>query len=283
MPLLDQPGVKLSKNANGLPLLELTTELFDAVISLSGAQLLAFRLHDQQGLLYVSPQAELGPEKVIRGGVPVCWPWFGPHPEDASAPLHGIARTAIWQLKQISRTGEGFLIDLKGPSLGDLSAEIRFTLGKEILIELTTHNHGSSVQAYTAALHTYLAIGNAEQASVKGLQNTRYLDKVSKQTGQYQEDTVSCVGEIDRIVYTSGPLNVVDQAWKRQISVDALGSNSMVLWNPGVIKARAIGDLPDDGWRAFICVESANAGEDSKQLAPGAVHTLGTRITTIPL
>jgi glucose-6-phosphate 1-epimerase len=283
MPLLDQPGVKQSSNANGLPLLELSTEHFDAVISLSGAQLLEFRQQGAQPLLYLSPQADLGPEKVIRGGVPVCWPWFGPHPDDTSAALHGIARTALWQLQAINRTAEGFQVDLKGPRFGDLSAEIRYTLGKDILIELRTSNHGTTVQNYTAALHTYLAIGDAEKAHVTGLKNTRYLDKVSKQSGQYQDDTVSCVGEIDRIVYTAGPLKLVDQAWNRTIRVDALGSNSMVLWNPGEIKARAIGDLPDNDWHAFFCIESANAGEDAKQLAAGSSHTLGTRIATIPL
>lgn len=279
----DLPGVQIEKTNAGSQILRLSTPSFEAAISLIGGQLIEFRKHGEQPLLYLSPKATIERGRAIRGGVPVCWPWFGRHPGNDAAPQHGIARTYEWALQTLDPICNGFKLTLTGPNHGNLASQIRYTLNEQLLIELTTVNQGKTELRYSAALHTYLAISDATSARISGLANTLYVDKLTRQDGMHQENSLPCAGEIDRIVYTDHPLAIIDPGWSRQICVENIGSESAVIWNPGIDKAKSLSDLPDDDWRAFFCIESANAENDARTLAPGASHTLGTRILTIPL
>ncbi|MBV8046227.1 MAG: D-hexose-6-phosphate mutarotase [Paludibacterium sp.] len=278
------PGAALRDNAQGSQTLLLRHDAFQAEISLDGGQLTAWQADGQPPLLYLSPHAVRAPGKAIRGGIPVCWPWFGPHTNDASQPQHGVARTARWGLSDVTRTADGFSIELQGPDYQGLKVESCLLLtASHVDITLTTHNHGAAPQQYSAALHTYLAIGHADRAYVQGLAHCRYQDKVAGRAGVFHDDTLACRGELDRIVYGLTGVTLVDEVWRRQIVVENAGSDSLVLWNPGADKARALKDLPDEGWRDFFCIEAANAEEDARRIEPGESHTLGTRLRTIPL
>ncbi|TDR72505.1 D-hexose-6-phosphate mutarotase [Paludibacterium purpuratum] len=278
------PGATLHDNEQGGPTLTLKHDAFQAEISLDGGQLTAYQAHGQPPLLYLSPLAYRVQGKAIRGGVPVCWPWFGPHPHDAALPQHGVARTARWTLSDVSRTDDGFSVELLGPDFHGLKVESCLQLcAAHVDITLTTHNHGTTARSYSAALHTYLAIGNADSARVQGLAHGRYQDKVHRQSGVLYEDTLPCRGELDLIVYGRTGVTLVDEVWQRQIVVENAGSDSLVLWNPGEDKARTLKDLPPDGWRDFFCIEAANAEDDARQIEAGESHTLGTRLMAIPL
>ncbi|BEV72800.1 D-hexose-6-phosphate mutarotase [Paludibacterium sp. THUN1379] len=278
------PGATLRTHAQGSTQLLLSHDGFQAEISLDGGQLTAWHAAGQPPLIYCSPQAMHQPGKAIRGGVPVCWPWFGPHPQDATQPQHGVARTARWTLSDISRSAEGFSIELSGPEHDGLKVESCLTLSADrVDITLTTLNQSSSARRYSAALHTYLAIADAEHAWVEGLAHSRYVDKVCQQDGIHHQDSLACRGELDRIVYGLCGLTLRDDVWRRRIVVENAGSDSLVLWNPGADKSIALKDLPDDGWRSFFCIEAANAGDDARVIEPGESHTLGTRLMTMPL
>jgi glucose-6-phosphate 1-epimerase len=275
------PGVSRSLTANNLAMLELDSEYFEARLSLQGGQLLSFRPKNQHPLLYLSPLARYAPNQAIRGGIPLCWPWFGPHPSESQAPQHGIGRTSTWSLRKLITSVEGFELILSGPAYGDLAVEIRYCLGQEIQIELTTHNRGANGVRFGAALHSYLAISDLAHISVHGLGATRYFDKLGKQTAWQVDDALKCNAPLDRLYYTRQPLELHDQGWLRRIRIETQGSASAILWNPG--SEKPFNDLAPGDWRRFFCIETANAGEDEQHLSPGQTHTLGARLYTIPL
>jgi glucose-6-phosphate 1-epimerase len=280
---LEQTGVEMRQTASGSRVLHLSCEAFDASIALTGGQLIAFTPEGGKPLLYLSPLAVESPGKAIRGGVPICWPWFGAHPQDSSAPQHGYARTAEWELVSLDRTAAGFDIVLQGPCHQDLAAEVRYRLGEGVTVELTTRNLGTESRRVSAALHTYLAVSNAETIGVQGIGGTRYFDKTTGKEGTHAIDVLTCSGEIDRIIYTTNPVELQDAGWNRTISIQSVGSGTTVLWNPGSEKSKAMKDLPDDGWQHFFCVESAIAGDDARTLSAGKMHTLGTQLQIKPL
>lgn len=275
-------GAALSELAPGVTLLTLEHERFSARLSLLGGQLLDYTRHGETPLLYLSPAAVFQPGKAIRGGVPLCWPWFGAHPDDASAPAHGVARQQVWELQQVTRDADGFDIRLAGPCHGTLEASLALRLADTVDIALTTRNNGSVATPLSAALHTYLAVGDIGRVTLEGLAGAPYYDQLQAEDQRFGTEPLRFDREIDSIAYPAGPLTLRDAAWERSVTVEAAGSASSIVWNPWIAKSARLIDLPDDGYRHFVCVETANAGRDTRLLAPGASHTLGTRLTPQP-
>lgn len=271
-------GATLSDIAPGVTLLTLEHQRFSARLSLLGGQLLDYTRHGEAPLLYLSPAAVFQPGKAIRGGVPLCWPWFGAHPEDATAPAHGVARQQAWTLQQVTRDADGFSIRLAGPRHGVLESLLDVRLDDAVEIGLTTRNIGSLTTPLSAALHTYLAVGDIERVTLEGLAGAPYYDQLRTEEMRFGAEPLRFEGEIDAIVYPDGPLTLRDAAWRRTVTVGAEGSASSVVWNPWIAKSARLIDLPDDGYRHFVCVETANAGRDARLLAPGASHTLSARL-----
>lgn len=282
-PLTLPAGVRREDSPEGARLLRIARDGIEAGLSLKGGQLLDYRQAGSEPLLYLSPLAQLAGARAIRGGVPVCWPWFGPHPTDPSAPQHGIARTADWTLTACEPTDAGLLVQLTGPTWQTLEVDARYLLGPTLEMTLTTRNRGSRPIGFSAALHSYLAVGDARRATVTGLAGSRYDDKVGNGSSVHDGAPLCCAGEIDRIVYDIERLQLIDPVYKRRIEVENEGSRSVVLWNPGPARAAALADLPDTGWQDFFCIETANAGDDARVLQPGECHTLRTRMRRLPV
>lgn len=276
-------GIHQETLPSGSRILHCEHDGFRARLSLEGGHLLDFTPTGQRPWLYLSPLATLEPGKAIRGGIPVCWPWFGPHAAAADAPQHGVARTAPWQIAAMRRTADGFSIRLDGPEHDGLQASLVLELGPALELSLTTRNASGAPRTLGAALHTYLALGDARHAEVGGLAGTPYDDKVQPGRACHDTDRLACAGEIDRIVYTGAALDLIDPVWGRRLRVHHRHAGSAVLWNPGADKAARLQDLPDEGWTGFFCIEAALAGEETRVLAPGDTLTFGTRIESIPL
>ncbi len=272
-------GASLARLADSVDVLQLDSPLFSARIALLGGQLIDFTPTGDRPWLYLSPKAAFQPGKAIRGGAPLCWPWFGPHPQDSAQPAHGVARSQAWRLDTVAREGEAFHVELSGPRHAGLAAVMRYRLAPDgVDMTLTTRNHSTADLAFSAALHTYLAVSDIAGITLGGLENAPCHDKLSDTRATLPAGPLRFDGERDAIVYSTQDVSLDDAGWARRLLVSRTGSASVVVWNPWQDKTARLGDLPADGWRHFVCVEAANAGDDSRTLAPGGCHQLVCRL-----
>lgn len=271
-----------------------------AVVALRGGQVLSYVPRGGADALWMSPLARLDGSKAVRGGIPVCWPWFGPHPDDARLPAHGVVRTVDWHVVSASRDGDGVRLRLGmplGAALADtplrhLGLTLDVTLGDTLDLALTTLNGGDTAMEITQALHTYLGVGNVAAIRIDGLDGCDFVDKVERASADVerggtvlsrQAGPVVITREVDRIyVATRETVVVSDPALGRRIAVSKEGSASTVVWNPWIDKAARLGDLGPDGHLGFVCVETANAGTDRCTIAPGLTHVLRATIAVTP-
>lgn len=254
-----------------------------ALVALHGAQVLNWTI-DGSGLLWLSPIARIRPGKGIRGGIPVCWPWFGDSP-DAGKPAHGFVRHREWQVLGSSASADGVSITLAtatataDKALWPHDAEARLTvvLGDTLRLALETRNTGGAPFPLTQALHTYFRVTDIANVSVVGLEGRSYLDKLDGFARKRQSGPIGFAGEVDRIyVGDTASISLHDSGNGRHLSIASAGSKSAVVWNPWIDKTARLGDMGSpDAFRQMLCIETANAGDDVITLAPGATHILG--------
>ncbi|MGM0594801.1 MAG: D-hexose-6-phosphate mutarotase [Pseudomonadota bacterium] len=283
-----RPGrVEFLEMGEGLEVVQISNDAARAAVSLQGAQLLDY-LSGDEAVIWLSSDARLRPGKSIRGGIPICWPWFGAHPGDPDLPTHGFARTVPWQLLRVdhisdSRTVLEFVMthtpQTRRLSPQPLSARLTLSIGATLEVVLKTTNCGDESVTLSEALHTYFQVGDVRRVAVHGLDGCDYLDKVHGFERRRQQGAVRISGEVDRIYLdTAGRCEIRDPVLKRRIRLSASNSHSTVVWNPGAKKARQMGDLGPDGYRRMLCVETANAADNALTLRPGQMHALGLRI-----
>ncbi|MGL5660635.1 MAG: D-hexose-6-phosphate mutarotase, partial [Aeromonas sp.] len=251
---------KLANNGAGLPVLTINNDFASAEISLFGAHVLSYQRHGEPATIWLSDKAVQDGSKPIRGGIPLCWPWFGPAPARVGSgkPAHGFARTHRWELDGVSDHQDGTLVHL---SLRDSNAtralwdhffelELDVLVGKELSLVLTTRNTGTKPLTYGGALHTYLAISAPEAVSVTGL-GQPYADKLTGQDGE-QQGALTLSGPLDRI-YWQPDERVKVQDGERDIQVVSGNHDSVVVWTPWLAGATAMADMSDDGYRTMLC------------------------------
>jgi D-hexose-6-phosphate mutarotase len=281
-----RPGQLDFREVNGLAVLDINTPHGTASAALQGAHVMHWTPRGQTPVIWLSRDAKLAPGKSIRGGVPVCWPWFGAHEHEAAFPAHGFARTVPWELVDATVSANGARLCFRLPAASiptaqwpaacDVSLEIG--IGTAFEAVLTTRNTGSEAFTLGEALHTYFHVGDVTQVQVLGLEGGGYLDKADQWAAKIQSGPVTVGAEVDRLYEGSAAeCLILDPALKRRIRVGKTGSHSNIVWNPWTEKAAKMGDLGPDGWREMLCVESANAGRDVIRLAPGASHSLAVR------
>ncbi|KAF1716672.1 D-hexose-6-phosphate mutarotase [Pseudoxanthomonas yeongjuensis] len=271
----------------GLPALLIRTPQATAAFSLHGGQLLSYVPDGFVDLLWLSPDSKRAPD-AIRGGVPVCWPYFGRQGQTDDVPQHGFARNTAWTLVETTNGSDGeTTIELSLPEHAGTPLRLSQTLrvGRGLTQSLTTRNTGTAPVAFTQALHTYFHVGDAQRVQVGGLEGLTYADKYDgREYLQAGAWSLRDPGRCDRIYRRAGGRYVLhDPVLRRRIELQTSGSRSLVVWNPGEQGIAAIGDAPADGWRHFVCLEAANAGEDVIELAPGETHTLRQTIEVSPL
>lgn len=257
----------------------------NAEICLHGAHVTAFVPNGQPPVIWVSPDAVYAPERAIRGGIPVCWPWFADHPENPDMPAHGVARTSQWEVTASSVVSDAVRIEFKlpagiaAPVAPDIELKLAVTLTDSLDLELTTTNQSGTQFSLTQALHTYLHVGAIEKVSIEGLNEALYLDKVESYREVQQEGDVIVNSETDRMYQnTTADILVKDAELDRTIRVGKTGSSTTVVWNPWITKAEKMADFTNEEFHHMVCVEATNAADDVIVLDPGTRHTLGTRI-----
>ena len=271
-------------------MLRVETPMSLARISLHGGQVLSFAPTGFDDLLWVSPTTAM-PPKAIRGGVPVCWPYFGRQGQPDDALQHGHARVSRWPLTDVRREADGSVVlKLALPLRDGVPLELIQTVhvGRDLRQSLDTLHRGEAPVVLTQALHTYFRVADAAQVRVTGLDGLRYADKydggMHVQAGDWTLHDPRDPGRSDRIYTGTGHrFDLIDPAGRRRIRLDTFGSRSLVVWNPGDAGAAAIGDMPDEDWRTFVCLEAANASEDAIELEPGQRHRLSHVISATPL
>lgn len=277
----------------GLPVAQLNNHLASATIALQGAHVMTFQPQGESAVLWLSKLSHFNPGKAIRGGIPVCWPWFANHPTDSSKPAHGFARNRLWQVTATRKLPDDRLQlqmeledDAETRQLWPwrFAARLTVTAGSELAVELQISNRDEKTFTCSGALHSYFAVSDIGNITITGLEGGRYIDKVAEDQLRQQQGPLAITGETDRI-YLNTPADCLleDQAWKRRIRIAKQGSKTTVVWNPWREKAAAMADFGDDEYHGMVCVEAANAADDRITLAPGEEHRLQTRISVEPL
>ena len=271
-------------NGSGdLPIVEIQTPLASARVALQGAHLLAWQPAGAAPVIWLSQAAVFAPGQPIRGGVPVCWPWFGAR---EGLPMHGFVRTRMWQVRATALDADqqvvlrlGLQDDADTRALWDhaFDLELELTVGTTLTLKLTSRNTGDQPFTLTDALHTYFCASDIHQTTVQGLDGCDYLDKVQNFAQFRQSGPVEFIDETDRIyVNTTADCVIDDRVQQRAIRVGKNGSRSTVVWNPW--RDKVFADMAAGEYRQMLCVETCNAGPDQVTLAPGQSHVLSACI-----
>lgn len=266
--------------APGLPLIKIETQIFSALFSVQGAQLLSFQPAGDKDWLWLSPVAKFQQGKAIRGGVPICAPWFGPHPTEPDFPKHGFVRNQDWSLVQVEFTAPGEVKIEFGFDWSDehaalcadpFSISARFYLGREIRVEFVVENKSTRALPLTWALHSYFAVSDIAQVAVKGLETREYVDTVHNNKRVVDNEVINFTAEVDR-VYESVPETqaIVDNGSTERtvLLVSAENAPTAIVWNPGAKLAAKMDDVGKAHFNNFICVERGAAWGNKLELLP---------------
>lgn len=241
----------------------------EATVLLYGAHVVSWVPAGGVERLYLSPTATTANGQSVRGGIPVCWPQFNLR-GDLPGVKHGFVRNRLWQwdAEQSATRGGAAIGVLKFTDTDATRAlwphafEAELTIvvgGGQLDIELAITNPGEAPFQFTGALHSYLRVDDFRQARLAGLRGTAYLDTVIDADRLQEMEPLGFADEIDRI-YWNAPAELVLQSGLGPLGIASEGFADAVVWNPGAAKARALPDLPDDGWLDYLCVEAAAIG-----------------------
>jgi glucose-6-phosphate 1-epimerase len=278
---IDGPGFLSSQGNGGLTCARLQTDLASAEIYLHGAHVTHFQPRGAaQPILWLSKSSVFKPSKAIRGGVPICFPWFGPKADDPNAPAHGFARTREWALESIQSNVMTFQLKSDDATKrwwnADFAARYVVNVSDELSIQLTVQNLGRERARYEAALHSYFVVGDIQRIEVRGLEGASYLDRLQPgKTFTQDNNPIRFDRETDRTyINTGAETTIVDPVLNRRITNRKINSSSTVVWNPWIDKAKAMADFGDDEWPGMLCIETANVGPNAVELGPGESHSM---------
>ena len=286
-------AVRLAAGPGDLPQVEVDNELSRAEICLHGGHVRCWGRQNERPVLWESAASRFALGAPIRGGIPVCWPWFGAHPTDADQPAHGFARVLPWELRATRALPRGHQVVLgltdseatrsMWPHAFDLELEV--TVGHQLHVSLRATNLSEESMGFTAALHSYFAVSDVASIAVRGLADTDYIDTVGGARNRHtQLGAIQVREETDRIYLdTDTECFVDDPGWQRCLRIGKQGSRTTVVWNPWVAKSQRMPDFGDHEYPEMLCVETANAENDARILAAGASAVLGTVISVEPL
>ena len=276
---------KFVEGKGGFPVIKINNEYAEAIVSLYAGQVLSYKPVDRtQDIMFLSDNAYFQTGKAMKGGAPVCWPWFGPDPEDKGRSSHGFVRNRMWSMRSLTTTQDGATQVIMGlvdtpetRAIWDYSFDlaIAITVGDSLNIELITRNTGDTAFKITQALHSYFQIGDITKVQVLGLDGKSYIDKVDGGKQKTQTGTVAFTQECDRI-YLDVPskLTIDDSALNRKIAVNATNSNTAIVWNPWSEISANMADLADLDYQNFVCVETANAANEVIEVSAGSKYEM---------
>ena len=266
---------------NGFKYIEIQNKNAEAKIALQGAHLFHYKARDKDTLLWLSKRAYFEEGKAIRGGIPICFPWFGKNNNNSDLPQHGFARTELWEVvleEEVNESTTHIQLQLKPNTqtleqwayLFDIRLDIIVSDALSIALSIT--NTDTKPFEISTALHTYLKVSNIDTISIHGLDNREYYDALEGENA-IQKGDVFIREEVDR-VYMNPSKMITLLDGDISVNLQQEGSNSLVAWNPWVEKSKQMNDMSEDGYRTMVCLETSNAREDARVLKPNELHVL---------
>ena len=280
-------SIKITDGNDGLQFIEIDNSLAVARIALQGGHVDWWRPKStNQDVLWRSSNARYEKGRSIRGGVPICWPWFGKHPTDDSFCVHGFARVIPWKLLESSQLKNGATkVILKMLPTEAVTKQLTYSfeliltivVGETLYLNLQTTNLSDSPFVISEGYHTYFYISDIKNIKVTGLENSIYTDKIDDFGRGIEKNSITFNNEFDRVYTNSNDCYIEDEKFNRVITIKKSNSNSTVVWTPWQEKALAMGDMGEkDEWRRMICVETANLLENSVVIYPKLSHSIAT-------
>lgn len=277
------PGLSFATAADGLVKATVATGLSTGELYLQGAHVTSFVPNGKLPVLWMSRSSHFEPGKPIRGGVPICFPWFGPHASDPNASAHGPARIALWQLTDAQLLESGAIALTLRVEIDGFQVHYQVTFGQDLQLNLQVQlpNTATHPLRFEEALHSYFAVADIHRVAIEGLEQASFIDKVDGAVEQPPEGKpIHFDRECDRVyMNTTATCKVIDHVHQRCIVVSKTNSDSTVVWNPWIAKSARMADFGDDEWQGMVCVESANVGTNAILLEPGKTHELAVVIS----
>ena len=261
-----------------------------ALIALQGAQLLEYTPIGRKPVIWLSDQAEFKQGQSVRGGIPICWPWFGDarknpdsvqkHLPSGPLPAHGWVRDKPWLLETIDSNDERVALKLKFPTSiwpapfpHGVELTLHIEIGDELRLNLITRNGSNETLSFSQALHSYFAISDVENIQIENLEGVTFIDTLDNWQEKVEESPVRIAGETDRI-YLDTPevISIQDDPWQRTTQIESDTSKSAVVWNPWIEKGKRLSQFDAESYRKMLCVETADAAKHCVQLEPDQVY-----------
>ncbi len=273
------PQLSFRAHESGLVVGDIDSTLCSGRFFLHGAHVASFRPKSQsQDLIFMSANSSYEAGKAIRGGVPICFPWFGPHPTDSSAPAHGLVRTLAWDIISTQLDGDVVVARL-GCELDGLRLVYEMRFGSDLKLLFTVENTSVGSISCELALHTYFDLQDATTAEVYGLEQVGFFDKVTSSHQPPSGQPIRFDRETDSVyIGETSELRIEDPARGRAIVLRPENSKSTVVWNPWIAKSQKMADFGDDEYRRMCCVETARVGANQLELDAGAEETVAVTI-----
>lgn len=259
-------------------------------IYLHGAQVTSWKPVAGEEVLFVSAKSHWQDGKAIRGGIPVCFPWFRAKADDEKAPAHGFVRTKEWVIDSIAEQPDGSVSAQLSTGSDettrrwwpfDFRLEYRITMGQKLKLELAMANTGGSELRFEEALHTYFQVSYAERIEVQGLNGAAFLDNRDGNRRKIQSGSLRLGAQTDNAyLAASGDVAISDPAKRRLVRIRKQNSNSTIVWNPWQDGAASLADLGDEEWSQMLCVEGANIISDAVRLGSEQNHNLVVEISS---
>jgi glucose-6-phosphate 1-epimerase len=276
----------------------------ELVVAQQGAHIISYQIDGDQPLIWSNPGAVFKHGKAIRGGMPICWPWFGNFQRNPQAVqdmrqssepanAHGEVRAIDWELMGMGEDGDALIVEfIQSKAEGHLPGwphtvglKLQIRMDAALNVSLVSFNAGPEDVTLSQALHSYFAVSDIKQVSIEGLDGVTYLNTLESWEQQnVQVGDITFTGETDRI-YQGTPdlISIIDPEWKRRIQIQTIGSNSSVVWNPWIEKTKTFSDMDADGWQNMVCVETANVMGDIVTLKPNDMQVMSVSIWAEPL
>jgi len=284
------PGIaQVISGHAGLPKVAVTTPTALADIYLHGAQVTSWKPGGAGEVIFLSEHSHWQDGRAIRGGIPICFPWFRGKAGDPLAPAHGFVRTREWRLDSVTVDENGSVIVACSTESDESTRRWwphefrlvnRVTIGSVLRLELIAQNIGFDPLSFEEALHTYFRVGDAENVRVRGLDQIRYLDNADGNREKVQSGDLEFAAVTDNAyINTHGPVELIDQTLHRTILTQKESSATTVVWNPWQQGAASLSDFGNDEWRRMICVEASNILGAAVSLEPGEEHTMAATLS----